>query len=313
MKNLFGKVFWYAHWQNLDEVYKQELAEKALTDALRSMGVLTNDRWKDIDSARTAFRKKLQGKLGHGWRNGRAWMHVYVGHPDKGKKLPTVGVQWTIFKKHHSVGISLVCGSGDSDRDIDFSIRIPGFGLYLSLEGILPFQFFNPGSKYPSSRMLSVAWHSESLWFCLWADPDETDYRVPFWHPCSKNRTPVIHPLDILFGKLEFSSEKLDEQPGEVVLPEGTYPVQVVLEKRTWQRPRLPWKKKTRISTEVISAHGLPIPGKGENGWDCGEDAYYSVGTSETTLEGAVRVAAEKVLETRRSRGGEGWQPQEKA
>ena len=57
------------------------------------------------------------------------------------------------------------------------------------------------------------------------------------------------------------------------------------------------------------SEQGLPIPGKGENSWDCGDDAYYSIGTPAATAMEAVEYAADRVLETRRRYGGSSWAP----
>ena len=45
-----------------------------------------------------------------------------------------------------------------------------------------------------------------------------------------------------------------------------------------------PWGAKTRITATVESEQGLPIPGKGENSHDCGDDAYYSIGTRLTSV-----------------------------
>lgn len=306
---------WFCSWQNLDDDEKVKRADAALTDVLRRLGLLTNDRWQELSAAKQTFHNKLRGKLGHGWRNGRAWLYLYRGDPDKGgRKLTTIGAQWLLLKRQHSIGASVNVGGGDGDRDIDLSIRIPGFGLYLSAEDVLPrrWQFFNPGQKYPSSRELGITWHNQAFWIALWRDPDEAWGRggPPFWKDArSRQRHIVIHPLDILLGDMRCTTEQLGEQAAEVGLPEGTYPVRVRIERRTWTRPRWPWGAKTRITATVESEQGLPIPGKGENSHDCGDDAYYSIGTPAATIEDAVNAAAASVLETRRRYGGEGWQP----
>lgn len=257
---------------------------------------------------------KEDGKRG---LNGRAWLHLYWGNPDargQGRKLTCLGIQWVLLRKQHSVGVSLDVGGGDSDRDVVFALRIPYFGVYLSAEDIWPrrWEFYNPGQKYPSSRELSVAWHNQALWIALWRDPDESYGRGGplFWKDArSRQRHIVIHPLDILLGRTRCETERLDAQSAEVELPEGRYPVQVVIERRTWTRPRWPWSRKVRISANVSSEKGLPIPGKGENGWDCDDDAYYSIGTPTATVIDAVQHAAKQVLETRMRYGGPSWVP----
>jgi len=314
IRKLFD-LHWQTHWQNLDDREKRERAEAALTGALRQLGVLTNDRWREISAARSAFNEKLRGKLGHGWRNGRAWLYVYRGDPDAGgKKFTTLGVQWLLLKRPHSVGVTLNVGGGDSDRDIDVSVRVPGASLYVSVEDALPrrLMFRNPGQKYPSSRELGITWHSQALWFAFWRDPDESYGRggPSFWKDArSAQRHIVIHPLDMLFGRTSCVTEQLGEQPAEVELPEARYPVRVVFERRTWARPRWPWWRSVRVSADVRSEAGIPIPGKGENGYDCDDDAYYSIGTHCTTVAEAVQTAAARVLETRQRYGGEDWRP----
>lgn len=261
--------------------------------------------------------QNLAKKDGKGGLNGRAWLHLYWGNPDihgEGRKLTCLGIQWVLFRKQHSVGVSLDVGDGDSDRDVDFSLRIPYFGVYLSAENIWPrrWEFYNPGQKYPSSRELSVKWHDLALWIALWRDPDEGYGRggPSFWKDArSHQRHIVIHPVDILLGRTRCTTEHLGEHAAEVVLPEGSYPVQVVIERRSWRRPRWPWARKVRISADVRSEQGLPIPGKGENSWDIDDDAYYSIGTPTETATDAVQYAAQRVLETRRRYGGSSWVP----
>ena len=271
----FWMLFWHWHWQNLG---------------------------------------KKDGKRG---LNGRAWLHLYWGNPDvrgQGRKLTCLGIQWVLLRGQHSVGVSLDVGGGDSDRDIDFALRIPYFGVYLSAEDMWPrrWQFYNPGQKYPSSRELCVKWHDQALWIALLRDPDEGYGRggPPFWKDArSHQRHIVIHPLDVLLGRTRYAAETLAEEAAEVELPEGRYPVRVTIQRQTWTRPRWPWARKVRISATVKSEKGLPIPGKGENSWDIGDDAYYSIGTPAATAMDAIQYAAERVSETRQRYGGQDWAP----
>lgn len=247
--------------------------------------------------------------------NGRAWMHLYWGDPDqRGRSLTVLGIQWVLACRQHSVGWSFSAGGGDGDRDIDFSIRIPWFGVYLGADDLLPrrWMFYNPGQKYPSERQIGVTWHDQTLWISLWRDPGESwGHGGPsFWKDArSRSRHMTITPMDILFGRTHCDTEQLGTHEATVTMPEAAYPVQVVLERRVWTRPRLPWWKRERVSADVRSEHGIPIPGKGENSYDCDEDAYYSIGTSARTPDEAVVYAAERVLERRERYGGASWAP----
>lgn len=256
--------------------------------------------------------KKQEGGRG---LNGRAWLHLYWGDPNKrGRNLTTLGIQWVLLRRQHSIGWSFSTGGGDSDRDVDFSIRIPYFGIYLGADDILPrrWMFYNPGQKYPSERTLGATWHDQALWVDLWRDPDEGYGRVgpTFWQDArSRARHIVIHPLDILFGRTKCTTEQLADEGAMVMLPEASYPVRVKIERRVWRRKRWPgiWQERTNATVE--SDGGIPIPGKGENGYDCEDDAYFSIGTPTQTAAEAAVYAAERVLETRQRYASRDWAP----
>lgn len=59
--------------------------------------------------------------------------------------------------------------------------------------------------------------------------------------------------------------------------------------------------------------HVVPFPGKGENSWDCGEDAIMGAGADEPTPEAAVASVVKSALRNRRRYGGEGWKPEKPA
>lgn len=49
---------------------------------------------------------------------------------------------------------------------------------------------------------------------------------------------------------------------------------------------------------------GVPIPGKGESGYDCGEDAVYGLTCRARTVKEAVERFVDDIRETRKKRGG---------
>ncbi|KPV55047.1 hypothetical protein SE17_00160 [Kouleothrix aurantiaca] len=314
MNQHWKNLYWHWHWQNQDDDSKRDRVSGAFRAALRSLGVNDPDRWREISDVHQQFRASIRGKLGDGWRRGSAWLHLYWGDPDHGgRSLTSLSAQWLLLRRQHSIGIDLDVGGGDTDRDIDFSLRIPGCGIYLSAEGVLPKPIYNPGQKYPSARELSLSWFDQALWIHLWRDPDESYGRggPGFWEDArSRQRSITIRPLDILLGRTRCQTDQLGTVITALELPEGRYVVRVVIERRTWTRPRWPRPVKVRISATVHSETGIPIPGKGENGWDMDEDAYYSIGTSATTVLEALAAAKESVLKTRRRYGGEHWLPE---
>ncbi|HXI16285.1 MAG TPA: hypothetical protein VNM48_07925, partial [Chloroflexota bacterium] len=80
----------------------------------------------------------------------------------------------------------------------------------------------------------------------------------------------------------------------------------------TWGRRRWPHWPLTRrmVRADVQVPEGVPHPGKGENAWDCGEDATYALTCAEQTPEAAVGRLVESVLRDRRRYGGDQWRPQ---
>lgn len=246
--------------------------------------------------------------------NGRAWLHLYWGDPDqRGRSLTVLGIQWVLARRQHSVGWSFSAGGGDGDRDIDFSIRIPWFGIYLSADDLLPrkWEFYNPGQKYPSERQIGVTWHDQALWVDLWRDPSESwGHGGPsFWKDArSRNRSIAIHPLDLLFGKQHYSKRELSTERVDVPMPEGTYPASVVLFESTWKRPRWPIARRL-IRAEITPDTPIGEPGKGENGWDCEDDAAYSLTTVASSAAEAAQALCESVMRTRTQRAGADWVP----
>jgi hypothetical protein len=311
MGNRFG-IYWFSHWQNLDDLKKVERAEDALTQALHTMGVLKNDRWREISQVKHAFHDALSGRLGQGWRNGRAWLHLYRGHPDRGgRELTTLSAQWVLLKRQHSIGIDLDVGTGDTDRDVSFSLRVPWFGIYLGASRVLPrgLEFHNPGQKYPSSRTLGATWHSGALWVKLWCDESESMGRAPWWDARSRWRSFAIHPADLLLGRTRCREQELSTVETAVPMPEGRYPATVTLKRRLWKRARWPWPK-VAPGAEVELRIPIPVPGKGENSYDCEDTAIFSqsCGTA-ATVEQALESVQQSALRSRLRYGGFDWVP----
>ena len=58
------------------------------------------------------------------------------------------------------------------------------------------------------------------------------------------------------------------------------------------------------------SEDGIPIPGKGENSWDCGEDRRFSINTTANTIAEAVEAFRRDIEKTREQYGGKNWVPE---
>jgi hypothetical protein len=89
---------------------------------------------------------------------------------------------------------------------------------------------------------------------------------------------------DALFGRPKHSLEVLSEQ--DITMPEGKYPAHVKRERRTWKRPRW-FTPLVREYWDVDVEGGIPVPGKGENSWDCDDDAIFASSFSVNNAETA--------------------------
>ena len=124
-------------------------------------------------------------------------------------------------------------------------------------------------------------------------------------------RFPWFKVKDFIFGRQIFITERprdYDIKKGFIEMPEGKYPALFSFETRVWFRSRSPFRK-MRYDTWVEIPIGIPESGKGENSWDCGEDALYGTGISgKTKAEGhdigrAAAHVRECSLRTRAKRG----------
>lgn len=57
--------------------------------------------------------------------------------------------------------------------------------------------------------------------------------------------------------------------------------------------------------TEIEPDKPVPVPGKGESDYDCGDDAIYSISTGGQSVESAVAKMVESALRDRRRYGGQ--------
>lgn len=166
-------------------------------------------------------------------------------------------------------------------------------------------------------HVVSLRFHHRAAWWELWHPKHEWKSPTPRW------RYGAFHWWDFLTGKPVHSKE-VTEGPVEVLvpMPEGTYQATVTLERSTWRRPRWPWSQVVHtFDLDVISRPGpdgpyvpdeadghrppgyIPVPGKGENPWDCGGDGMFAMGGPGRTVEKAIATVVESTLRDRRRLG----------
>jgi hypothetical protein len=158
-----------------------------------------------------------------------------------------------------------------------------------------------------NGRTLGIRIHHQAIWIDLFSE-------AHIWTPRDWTKI-VIHPLDFLLGCERATIEQVGEQPVEIHLDGRIYSGTARKRVYTWTRPR--WFKKTRHDVDIRVEEGIPVPGKGESEWDCGEDSFSAGGTSTTDLSigwdtlvfEAITRFKQRVEERRRRHGGANWEP----
>lgn len=253
---------------------------------------------------------KIKGSI---LREGRAWFRTKpYGCREGGLEFAWSWHFWT-----HFWALQVDVGSGDSSTGIEFWIAFGLLSFHFEIEGLLPRSFIERGRKKALEtkylgyeymawpRSTGIRCFEQRIWFEIWNWDFGWSKDQPKW--MSFNWSPV----DFLLGKREYSSKNLLPWPKQesVLIPgEGAYPVEVMLTEDVWKRKRWPWPIVRRCA-DIKCIRPIPIPGKGENSWDCGEDAIHGKGCAATTVEEALGQLKESVLKTRERYGGKDWKP----
>lgn len=148
---------------------------------------------------------------------------------------------------------------------------------------------------YDMDRRLGISYYEGTIRWSIWWRQDYSSSRDPKW------RHGYFSLVDFFLGDVKHSKEILQTAEVRIPLPEGTYDATVEIDRSTWRRPR--WFAKRRTGSYVSIPKGIPIPGKGENSYDCGPDALFGKSGPETTVEGAIAGVVKSVLADRVRRG----------
>jgi hypothetical protein len=233
--------------------------------------------------------RRRGGKL----RHGRCWLHWHLD----AKKLRQLvfNAEWLLLSGRFCCRLDL--GGGDSDDDIQLSLGCGLFTVYLSVEGLYCLGINVPGAD------IGVDVHNGCVWLNLWSRRNEWRSRDPWWR-----KTLCLHVVDWLLGEPRYQEELIIEQPCLIPMPEGSYQGTAKLYKSTWTRARWSSTILQRCTIDITNG-GIPVPGKGENSWDCGDDAIHGLTCTATSIEDGVNKLVADAKETRERYGGSRWTP----
>jgi hypothetical protein len=248
------------------------------------------------------LRARRSGTLLHG----RAWLGRFH-------------VEWSVPTRH--VGLSVAVNGGDDDNTATVFVGCWLFAIWFGCSGLpvgrgewRPFGFTTPdgrtGYAHREEREFSLRVHDWAIWLTVWGSTMEWRSADPWWR-----KGVTWHLLDALLGKRVHVHEVLEPwRPVLVPMPEGCHETLMRPEARTWKRARWPWWPLT-IRQEYIEIRiekGIPFEGKGESGYDCGEDGLFGCSSSSFSYEKAIAHVVESVLTSRKRYGGS-WQHREAA
>lgn len=204
------------------------------------------------------------------------------------------------------------CGAAfgiQSEEDLGGSLRVPGVALHWHASTPLT-RWLRERAGYHDLEV-SFAIHDWLLTFYPWVDPMggwRSDGR--WWQQATSLH---LHPREWTIWRWlrkhlgvqnESYRETLVERRVLVALPEAVTTVVFRWERQVYRD--WPFTPRVYENWTAKPENPLPIPGKGENSWDCEDDAIYamSFGTDCLHLEDAVGRLVASVYKDRLRRGG---------
>lgn len=232
------------------------------------------------------------------WRHGRCWLHF--GQDSK----YCLGFEWGFWRPRLSIGLDLA--THEYALSWNFCIGLANLYFHLEhwpLQRWLSNKIKRPDEKYGNGREIGVSVFDGAVMIDLWNDPMEHRRNDPrWWHI-------YLVPKDLLLGRAQYSEEGTPKIARvEVPMPERNYPATVKLYVAQWKRSRWPWPQRL-MRADITPDTPIPFPGKGENSWDCGEDATYSLCCMAHNEHEAVSTLVASVLRSRYKYGGKNWRP----
>jgi len=205
--------------------------------------------------------------------------------------------KWWPIGNNHSISIEVAGWKSTphiifliepDERKVRFSLAL-GFAVYISLNGWIPRSWFptmsytKGGDRYPEEREISLKIHGGHFWWNFWVSDD--------WSSWTKNKTWRKGNFDfmgMLKGKHKYERREADRRQFLLPFLEGLYNVEVIKFDRTDSYTH--WPTRRMVSWEVRAGYyegppneanwkdkPIPVEGKGENSWDCDEDATWSI------------------------------------
>lgn len=147
-----------------------------------------------------------------------------------------------------------------------------------------------------------------TLRLTVWGFDGHSASAWPWW-----KRGVHVNLKDKLLGRAVHNSSEVEQAEVIVPMPEGSYAATAVLELSTWKRKRSPFTRSSYYC-KITPRHFIPVPGKGENSYDCDDDGIWSQssgcgGPDSEWRAKAVAGLVESALRSRERYAGPNWTP----
>lgn len=234
---------------------------------------------------------------GHLWREGKLCLRSRLNRSE-------IDFAWS-HRLRPGLAFSLTVGSGDGDTGLGLHLELLGLSWWLHIEHewtkrlchrLLPHHYF----RIDEPRQIQVYISGCHVHWSFWQPLHEWSTSTPKW------RQGGFFLEDVLLGSARYSKRLVDDPVDAIAsFPEGSYRLKLQREIATWKRPRWPWPI-VRESVDIRLERDGAIPqfrGKGENSYDCDDDAIFGMGSEGHSYEHAVATYVEAVLRNRRKYG----------
>lgn len=232
----------------------------------------------------------------------RWWVHF---------KRACFGIEWVMGRRRSAMFL-LHVGENDTST-VSLWLGIPFLlSLYLTLEApwlrrIVPTvrrkSSMRPDDEWdmPITRSIGVRIFGGRIWIDLWADPNDSGHNRR-WQQLN------LDLKNLFLGRAKYSKYQSETQDVLIVMPEGRYPATITTYIAQWKRPRWPFPQQIRRAEIEING-GIPIPGKGDNSWDCEDNAIFSSTMPANSPHEAAQKLFDSVMRERIRYAAADWVP----
>jgi hypothetical protein len=243
--------------------------------------------WANHTKADKKGELPLHGRASLMWDDGRTHLRL----------------EWNLWSSFAHAGFEV----DPMESEAKVYAAIPPVAVWLTLSS---WPLMNKLAKKLREREASISFHDGSIWWKAWTNPNHYSSKTPRWRDGSLNLA------DLFLGGETLSREPVGEPlEVEIPMPEGVYLGRSTIERLTWRRPRWFLKHASSATVTVDPRDDerfapIPVPGKGETGYDLDEDAIYSSSCRASTHHEAVGELVASVLRRRYRYGGTRWRPE---